>query len=54
VRIRIEFPATDTVEEADARVVQDDEKGLFIVGETFFVHIESSEELAKALIALKD
>lgn len=54
MKIRIEFPATDVVEEKPARVMQDNDAGFYLVTEDFFVWIDSTQELVDELLKFKN
>jgi hypothetical protein len=48
---RIEFPGEDKIDETkNLRVMQDKEEGLYLVGENFFLWIDSTKELVDELI----
>lgn len=50
MKIRIEVPATDVVEEAEARVMQDKDGGFYLVTDSMFVWVDSTEQLVAALL----
>lgn len=54
MKIRIEFPATDVAEENDARVLQDNADGLYLITEDYFVWINSTQELVDELLKFKN
>ena len=53
MKVNVEIPATDTFEVSVAPQIRTtDGRNLFIIGETFFIEIDSMEELAHAMIDL--
>lgn len=54
MKVRVEFPATDVVEENDARVMQDNDDGFYLVTENWFVWIDSTQQLVDELIKFKN
>lgn len=50
MKIRVEFPAKDSVTEADARVMQGQDESFYIVSDDFFVWIEDTESLVEELL----
>lgn len=47
---RVEFPGEDKIDEGNLRVMQDNEDGLYIVSDNFFLWIDSTQELVDELL----
>lgn len=54
MKIRVEFPANDKVDEADARVMQGQDNSIYLVTENFFVWVDDVEKLVQELLKFED
>lgn len=50
MKVRVEFPGKDIIDENEARIMMDDQKGFYIVSDNFFVWISETDTFISALL----